>query len=438
MPDKTKTDKLLYLSYYFPPSGGPGVQRTLKFVKYFPQFGVEPYVVTIREKSASYPIIDKSLLKEIPKSTEVYRTKSFEPLRFYRLFTKKKEIPYSGFVNMDKGTAYQKISRFIRGNFFMPDARVGWKKYAYKQSRKLIEQEDFKAIVTTSPPHSSQLAGLRIKQKLGLKWIADLRDPWTDIYYYNDFYQLPWVRKKDARYEREVLENADRIIVVSESMKTLFAAKSDKIDPDKIYVIPNGFDEEDFADEKPGKTTDFVISYVGTMADQYPIDSFIGALSKIRKAHPDVQIKWRVVGRLSETIKEKIKAHDLKNIVELLGHKSHKVAVKQMLSSDALLLVIPKMKNNEGILTGKLFEYLAARKPIILLGPQYGDASKIVAECKSGRNFEYKDGLRLYAYLDEMIKTWKSKKNLDIKNTIYKKFERKQLTHDFARIIKDL
>ncbi len=431
-------NRILYLSYYWPPSGGPGVQRALKFVKYFSEFNVDPYLVTVNEKKASYPLLDESLVDEIPDSIRVHKTNSFEPLALYKKLNKQKEIPYSGFVNMDKTTLFQKVSRFIRGNFFIPDARIGWKSYAVKRCMKLIEQEDFKAIVTSSPPHSTQLAGLKIKQKTGLPWIADLRDPWTDIYYYNDFYHLPFVKKHDASLERKVLENADVIVVVSESIKKLFLSKSDQINPKKIHVIPNGFDEADFISDGNPRSDEFVITYMGTLADQYPIDEFISALAKTIKINEGVKIKWKIIGKVSENILEKIKKNSLSKYVDYVGYKQHKEAVSTLLASDVLLLVIPDIDNNSGILTGKLFEYLAAQKPIILIGPRNGDAAKIIAECKAGRNFDYIEGMPIYAYITELITKWKRSKKLNLQGKTYKKYSRRELTKVFAQIIKDL
>ena len=180
--------KVLIISYYFPPSGGAGVQRWLKMLKYLPQYGVEPIVLTVDEKYASYPQVDKSLLDEIPSWLKIYKTKTREVLSLYKSVSPTKEIPYSGFANEPKPTFLQKMARFVRGNFFLPDPRKGWNRYAYQVACQIIEKEAVDAVITTSPPHSTQLLGIKLKKRFpNLTWLADLRDPWTDIYYNKDF-----------------------------------------------------------------------------------------------------------------------------------------------------------------------------------------------------------------------------------------------------------
>ena len=213
MPDPSK--KILIVSYYWPPSGGAGVQRIFKFAKYLSQSGYKPYVVTVDDKVASYPIRDQSLLADVPSSIIVFRTHSFEPLNLLTKVTGNK-APYGGFANKDKEKFSQKILRFIRGNFFIPDARKGWVKYGFEKSAELIRNEKIDTVIISSPPHSSQLIGLKLKRKFPeLKWIADLRDPWTDIFYYKDMLHTRMASAKDAALEKEVVETADSLVVVS-------------------------------------------------------------------------------------------------------------------------------------------------------------------------------------------------------------------------------
>ncbi|WP_237717754.1 hypothetical protein [Pontibacter sp. BAB1700] len=176
--EKTDQINLLYISYYWPPSGGPGVQRGLKFCKYLPQAGVRPSVLTVDERQASYPVLDHTFAREVPEGTAVYRTATSEPFEYYKKLSGKKEIPYSGFANEEAKTGFlDKVFKFVRGNLFIPDARVGWNKYALRKAGELLQKNQFQAILTTSPPHSTQLIGLKLKEKYGLPWIADLRDP---------------------------------------------------------------------------------------------------------------------------------------------------------------------------------------------------------------------------------------------------------------------
>ena len=436
MPGKSAS-KLLYLTYYWPPSGGPGVQRTLKFSKYLSKLNIDTFILTVDETKASYPLIDETLMEDVSEDLKVIKTNSFEPLELYRRLNKKKEIPYSGFVNMDKTSLFQKFSRFIRGNFFIPDARVGWNKYAYREAIKLIATHKLTSVITSSPPHSTQLIGLKLQSKLHTPWIADMRDPWTDIFFYNDFYHLPFVKRFDAKLEKRVLENADAVIVVSHDIKRLFLSKSDKIDPSKIHVIPNGFDEEDFllrGEEKNPK--DFIITYTGTLADQYPVGSFIEALKRVLEIHDDV--RFRIVGKVSDNIMQKLEVKNLKQKFEYLGYLSHTESVSYLMQSDLLLLIIPDIENNKGILTGKLFEYIGARKPILNLGPTNGDAAEIIEECKAGETYDYSDCEGITNYLLGIIKNWKEGEMSLAENETYLKYSRKELTDSLIKVIQDV
>ena len=196
--------KVLIITYYWPPSGGAGVQRWLKFVKYLPEFNIHPYVLSVDPQYASFPVLDESLEKEVPESVQVFKTKSREPFSFYKKITGESEIPYAGFVNQGNPGLLNKIARVIRGNLFIPDARVGWNKFALKKAIEIIQKYEIDTLITTSPPHSTQLIGLKLKNKTGVNWIADLRDPWTDIYYYKQMYHTIWAKKLDEKYEKKV------------------------------------------------------------------------------------------------------------------------------------------------------------------------------------------------------------------------------------------
>ena len=217
-------NKVLIVTYYWPPGSGAGVQRWLKFAKYLPASGWEPVILTIDSAYAAYPATDNSLLSEVSPDLKVYRTKATDWFRLYK--KDKAKIPSAGFATNDNKSLSGRIIRFIRGNFFIPDPRRGWNKYAIQEASRLIESGEIKHLITTSPPHSTQLIGLELKKKYPrIKWIADLRDPWTDIYYYDSFYHTPFARKIDANYEKKVLETADKIITIGKSLKTSFCAR---------------------------------------------------------------------------------------------------------------------------------------------------------------------------------------------------------------------
>ncbi|HRG60050.1 MAG TPA: glycosyltransferase [Bacteroidia bacterium] len=432
---KTESKKVLLFTYYWPPSGGAGVQRWLKFCKYLPEFGVEIKVITVDEAQASYPVLDQSFQKDISPTLEIFKTNSFEPLNIYQKFSGREQVPYAGFANETNENWRHEISRFIRGNFFIPDARRGWNKYAINAAKKLFNEQPFSTIITTSPPHSTQLIGIKFKQKFGVQWIADLRDPWTDIYYYSKMNHTFLAKKIDSDYERKVLEKADKIVVVSEFIKHLFLKKSNKINPDKIFVIPNGYDEEDFKNLEFQKSTEQItIAYNGTLSADYPIQSFIEAFKMVTDKSNNLNIKIRFTGSVAEEVKQLI----IKNIpfhCDFIQHVSHKKSVEILMQSDINLLLIPDVANNEGILTGKLFEYLASKNPIICIGPKHGNAAAIIEECKSGYTFDKSELLAISKYIDQLIQQVNNHKSIKIDNHLSEKYSRRNLSKAMAALI---
>jgi glycosyltransferase involved in cell wall biosynthesis len=430
-----KTNNVLLFTYYWPPSGGAGVQRWLKFCKYLPEFGVKPVVITVDEKYASYPITDDSFANDISKDLAIIKTNSFEPLNYYQKLSGRKQVPFAGFANESNENWKHEVSRFIRGNFFIPDARRGWNKYALHAAKQIIENQKIDSIITTSPPHSTQLIGLNLKKKYGLNWIADLRDPWTDIYYYKKMNHTFAAKKLDAYYERQVLEQADKIVVVSDFIKNLYIQKSRNINPDKIYVIPNGFDEEDFTSTALNSQNDTIlIAYNGTLSADYPIKSFVEALRDVIKRMPNQKITVQFTGSVSEEVKQLIKKMIPNNCL-FNNHVAHRKAVEILLQSDILLLLIPDVANNEGILTGKLFEYLATQNPIICIGPKHGNAAAIIEKCNAGLTFEKEETEAIAAYLKMILEQLKAGHSIKINNQLNKQYSRRNLSKSMAELI---
>jgi glycosyltransferase involved in cell wall biosynthesis len=378
-------NKVLIVTYYWPPSGGAGVQRWLKFSKYLPEFGWQPVILTVDPVYAAYPVTDDSLTNEVPSSLKVHKTPAVDYFSIYK--KDKSRIPAAGFANSVDNTLKGKVSRFIRGNFFIPDPRRGWNRFAVRKACELIENEGIKHIITTSPPHSTQLIGLKIKTKFPeIKWIADLRDPWTDIYYYEKFYPTFISKSIDSGFERRVLKNADNIITVGSSLKEIFSLKTKGI-AEKIVVIPNGFDAIDFKDIKLSYPSRFTLTYVGTLSDIYPVGSLINALKSFRDEGKDFILRF--VGTISEKNRELIRSSIHDESVEFISNVIHSKAIEYMMSSTVLILIIPLHKSNKSIVTGKLFEYLAVGRPILCIGPPDGDAAEIIKKCRSGVTADY-------------------------------------------------
>jgi glycosyltransferase involved in cell wall biosynthesis len=384
---KKVNPRVLIITYYWPPGSGAGVQRWLKFAKYLPSLGWEPVILTVDPEYAAFPATDDSLLNEISTGLEIHKTKARDWFRIYR--KDKTRIPSAGFAANDNNSLTGKIIKFIRGNFFIPDPRRGWNSYAFREACRLIETGGIEHVITTSPPHSTQLIGLSLRKKYPyIKWIADLRDPWTDIYYYDQFYHTPAARQIDAFYERKVLNTADRIITVGKSLKKIFCTKLPELQ-EKIEVIPNGFDEDDFSGIPVSDPEEFTVSYIGTLSDSYPVSGFMDAVSELTGS--GYRIKLRFAGVVSPNQKKIILDMSGKSDTEFLSYVNHPDAIKLMMGSSLLLLIIPDHFSNRSIITGKLFEYLASGRPVLCIGPTDGDAAEILETASHGKCAAYHD-----------------------------------------------
>lgn len=432
--------KVLIISYYWPPSGGSGVQRWLKFVKYFREFGIEPIVLTIDPAFATFPNYDYSLLEEIPEGIEIHTTQASSPFELYKK-VRKKDAPQAGFSGEKKTGLVDKAMRFIRGNFFIPDARIGWNKFALEKAKELIQLHNIDSIVTTSPPHSTQLIGLELKRMFNLHWLADLRDPWTEIYYNQELFRTSFAKKKDYKLEQLCLKNADKIVVVSEDIKRHFGAKRKEI-LDKIHVIPNGFDETDFTNNLGQKnvtpnsnsgnnlgynSSNKTISYVGNLGEQYPVEGFLEAFSEIVKKDNDWKLQF--VGNCHGGVKRLVESLKISANVDFVPYVNHSEAIDFMLKASILLLIIPEIENNKGILTGKLFEYLATGNPILNVGPKDGDAATILNENEVSITLNPNEKQEIVDFILNSSPT-NTPSNLS-----EHKFSRRNLTKEIARLI---
>ena len=384
---RSRPEKVLIITYYWPPSGGAGVQRWLKFTKYLPSSGWLPVVLTVKPEYAAYPFRDLSLYGEIPLDVEVHRTKA---MNYFALYNKdQSKIPHAGFASGNEKGLRSKISRFIRGNFFIPDPRKGWNRFAFRKACELIKAENITHVITTSPPHSTQLIGLRLKRRFSqINWVADMRDPWTDIYYYDMFKPSLPARMLDRQMEMNVLTRADTVITVGQTLASILAGKAENIER-KIHVLPNGFDEEDFEGIVPTLPEEFTITYVGTLSPAYPVKGLIEAINEVRSGGR--QVKMKFVGTVPEPVQELFQADGDGKGPEFIQYCEHPAAIKHMMDSSLLLLIIPDHPSNRSILTGKIFEYMATEKPILFLGPDDGDAARLLALCGYQGIFGYND-----------------------------------------------
>lgn len=420
--------KILIITYYWPPSGGPGVQRVLKLVKYLPEFGWQPIVLTV--ENGNYPSIDNTLLKEIPIGCNVYKTKSFEPFELYKTFTGKKsneKIPTFVLNKGENENFTEKVSKWLRANIFVPDAKIGWINGIVRDGLRIVENEKPDLIFSSSPPHSLQIGAMRLAKKTGLKWIADFRDPWSNAFWQKDINRMSIAAKRDLKFEHRVLSAADHITTVSNSVVNLFKG----IVNNNYSVLYNGFDESDFIQKKQKKDK-FVISYTGTLGQSQIIDNFIKAVSELNNEIKQ-KIEINFYGSFHPSVKFLLNSVKEINIYPNVPHEK---AVEIMLNSDILLLVIPNSSNNKGIVTGKIFEYMATKNFILGIGPIDGDASEILHRTNTGKIFSYKHDLK--PIITEQFYRWQNDEELIINQIEVSKFSRKKTAEQFACIFEEL
>ena len=420
--------KVLIITYYWPPSGGPGVQRWLKFVKYLPDFGIRPVILTVDPAHAEYPVLDPSLETDVAPDLEVYRTECKGVYDWYKKITGLKTVPYSGFANEGKPGLLQKIARFIRGNFFLPDARRGWIKYAFAEACRIIEKNGINTMITTGPPHSTHLIGLKLKKKYPIQWMVDFRDPWTTIFYNDSLYQTRWAQKINRRYEQSALDACDFLLLVADDRENL------NIAPSKVAFIPNGYDTDDFYNKQPIHSNVFTICYTGTVAGNYPTANLLEALEALQQ---EIVFKLRFVGKVTVPVREKFLAR-LGDTVEFVDFVPHDEAINIMMSSGILLLLIPNTDNNKFILTGKVFEYLATGKPVLVVGPADSMAAQIVQQANVGAAFGYDDVEGMKNFMLQQYQLFLDKKSPEAHLDFIQGFSRKALTGKIAAVIGSL
>ena len=422
--------KVLIITYYWPPSGGSGVQRWLKFVKYLRNFKVEPVVYTV--DNPNYAILDETLHNQVPTTVEVLKNPIKEPNNLFSFFGKGGKKASAGFLDANP-SFFGKILQYIRANYFIPDARKFWIKPSVQFLTKYLSENKIDVVITTGPPHSMHLIGLQLKQKLGVKWIADFRDPWTDIDY---FHQLPLTKKaiqKHHQFEKEVVSTADCVLVVGKTMKEKYLKYNQNIE-----VISNGFDDiEDKS--KVELDTKFSIVHIGMMnADRNPKilwKVLSDLINENQNFAEDLQLKF--VGKLAHEVFESIKDNKLTSVIEFIPYLPHKEVVIFQQSAQILLLAVNKVPSASGIITGKLFEYLQANRPILAIAPPEGDLAEIINSTKAGKIVGFDDEETLKKNILQMYKAYKNH-NLRIDSKSIAQYHRKNLTGQLAEIIKKL
>ena len=422
--------KLLIITYYWPPAGGPGVQRWLKFVKYLPDFNVQP-IVYIPE-NPTYPIIDNGLQSEVSEKAIILKKKIVEPYGFASFFGKNKTKKISSGIipNQKKQSFLEKTLLWVRGNIFIPDARFLWVKPSVKYLKKYIEENQIDTIVTSGPPHSLHLIGLQLKKELNVKWFADFRDPWTTIGYHKALKLSSSAEKKHKALEKEVLTTADTIIVTSKTTKTEFQA----ITSQPIEVITNGYDVEKVTkqplDEK------FTLAHIGSFLSERNPRILWKALKELTKENPDFRrdFQLKLIGAVSQEVLDTISEFRLNDYVLNLGYVSHQEAVEHQRKSQVLLLIEINSNDTKSIIPGKLFEYMVSERPIIALGPEGSDFAEIITSTNTGVFFLYDELEQLKELLLKYYNLYAAQ-NLKVHAIGLQQFSRKSLTEKLSKLI---
>lgn len=422
--------KVLIIAYYWPPAGGPGVQRWLKFVKYLPDFGIQPHVYI--PENPTYPIIDSELEKEVSDKAIIIKKKIFEPYALASIFSKKNTNKISSGIipNQRKQSLLQKMFLWIRGNVFIPDARVLWVKPSIRFLEKYILENQIDTIITTGPPHSLHLIGLGLKEQLALNWIADFRDPWTTIGYHSELKLTVNSAQKHKKLESKVLNKANSILVTSATTKKEFQLLTKK----NIHVITNGYDVEQI--EKVTLDEKFTLAHIGSFLSQRNPRILWKCLKELIKENKNFKedFELKLIGAVSQEVLDTIAEFRLEKYVNNLGYVSHKEAVSQQRSSQVLLLVEIDSEITKSIIPGKLFEYMVSERPILALGPENSDFETIIKSTNTGVFHLYDEYDELKLTILEFYKKYKTQ-TLQVNAIGLQQYSRKNLTKQLAELI---
>ncbi|WP_298511514.1 glycosyl transferase family 1 [uncultured Kordia sp.] len=424
--------KVVIVTYYWEPAGGPGVQRWLKFVKYLQHFDIEP-IVFIPE-NPSYPMVDETFSDEIPKDITIVKQPIFEPYKFAEILSKKKSKTISkGIIANEKQSFVEKLMLYIRGNFFIPDARKFWVKPSVKFLKKYLKENNIDTVITTGPPHSVHLIGLKLRKQMDIKWLADFRDPWTTIGYHDELRLTKKSQQKHIKLESEVLQTADQLVTTSFTTKEEFSVLTKQ----PIEVITNGYDVEKFPaapmDEK------FTLSHIGSLLSERNPLVLWEVLAELIQENADFakDFQLQFAGVVSERIQRDIREAGLEKHTTYFGYVSHQRALQLQRASQLLVVIEIDAAKTKGIIAGKLFEYMAAERPIIGLGPKDADIAKIIQETNTGTYFLYTEKEKLKTQVVAYYEAYKQQK-LQVSAIGLQKYSRKALTKKLAEVLHSL
>jgi glycosyltransferase involved in cell wall biosynthesis len=427
-------EKVLLISYYWHPALGPAVQRWSLFVDEMEKAGITPYVLTV--KNGTYPAYDPEYNQE-EESSRIIRTATREPFGIYNWLRGKKKSSAVGMGDVSSNPSLiSKMGNIIRANFFIPDARVGWKPFAVKKAKELIKEHDIRHVITTGPPQSTHLIGRALKKALPeVFWLADFRDPWVNMYYNKHLLRMDWAWKKDQKLESSVLSTADKTVVVSPGVYSEFADRAKS-----ISLIMNGFDEEDFEENPQSKKEkNFVVSYTGNLTDNQIFDSVWAAFKEVIESHPQGnQVVFRFTGNVSEKFKTIFSKYGLRDRLEIYPYCPHAEAVQKMVDSDLLLLPIPLSSSSKFIIPAKIFEYLASGTPLLAIGPPEGNSSEVLQKGGAGPMIDYSDQTGIEGLIFKELTKWEQEEDFRVKrwSEAVRQFSRQEKAKKLVSILK--
>lgn len=429
--------RVLIITYYWPPSGGSGVQRWLKMSKYLPEYGWQPVIYTT--ENAEYPIIDHSLEKDVAPNIEVIRRPINEPYSAYKKFLgiKKEETVKMGFIQeKEKNKSWKSdLTLWVRGNFFIPDARCGWVKPSVRFLKEYLNEHPVDAIISTGPPHSMHLIALKLKEALGLPWIADFRDPWTEIDYYNDLHLTAWADRKHHRLEQEVLTKADKVVTVAPDG----ARRLGRLGNRNVRTIYNGFDRDDDAQTPVNLSEQFTITYLGVLSKIQNPSNLWQALAELIKEDSgfDKNLKINMIGQIDSAVVSSIDENGLTQHVAYSPYMPHdQVSAVHRSSTLLLLLLMPDSEPRaKGLLTGKLFEYMASGRPILCIGPEDGDAARILRETSAGQTISFEDKEKMKEALKNLYQRYLENTLEGNTNPKVENYSRQVMTQQYAALL---
>ena len=421
--------KVLIITYYWPPAGGSGVQRWLKFTKYLPKYNWQPIIYT--PENPYFEVKDQALLNDIPAEAKIWKTPIWEPYALKdKLFGKGSESQSAGVIT-NKKSLKNKVLNWVRGNVFIPDPKIYWVKPSIKILLKKIKKEGIEHIITTGPPHSMHLIGLGLKKAMpNLKWIADFRDPWSELDLFNEFQLNNSSMKKHKDLEREVLQTADVTLTVSET----WVKDLKRLGGDRVELITNGYDADDF-ELKPKINDKFIIGHYGLLNHLRNPKNLWKSLNSLCDENTEFNNKLEIhlSGNIDGEVLAEIESYScLKAKVKQLGYLSHAQVLEQYNQADVLLLLLFNSKSGVGNYPGKIFEYFAAQKPILAFGPISSDAERLIKNTNTGKYFSYDDTNLKTDILD----LFNNPNNFDFENM--ENFSREKLTYDLANLLNNL